>query len=102
MLGVKIIEVNTDNGCEETIGTCELCMGTIYCDNPIITIEFPNGKTDSFKGYDWDWDFYEELNIDNYLIFSEWLSKYDFNEEKYLLNKYEYFKKLLELYYEGK
>ena len=67
MLGVKIIEVNTDNGCEETIGICELCMGTMYCDNPVITIEFPNGITDSFDGYYWDWDWYYELNINNYL-----------------------------------
>ena len=30
MLGIKIIEVNTDNACEEIIGTCELCMSDMY------------------------------------------------------------------------
>ena len=102
MLGVKIIEVNTDNACEEIIGTCELCMSDMYCDNPEITIEFPDGKTDSFDGYYWAWGWYYELNIDNYLNFSDWLSKQDFNEEEYYSDKYGYFEKLLELYYEEK
>ena len=53
MIGVKIIDVNTDNACEETIGTCELCMSSMYCDNPVITIEFPDGRKDSFDGYYW-------------------------------------------------
>lgn len=99
MLGVKIIEVNTDGGCEETIGTCEFCMSSMYCDNPVITIEFPDGRTDSFDGYYWNWGWYEQLNIDNYLKFSEWLSKFDFNEEKYFSDKYWYFDELLDFYY---
>lgn len=100
MIGVKIIDVNTDNACEETIGTCELCMSSMYCDNPVITIEFPDGRTDYFDGYCWAWGNYYDLNIDNYLKFSEWLSKYDFDEEKYFYDEYEYFDELVDLYYE--
>ena len=102
MLGVKIIEVNTDNGCEEIIGKCGLYMFTKYCEYSEITIEFPDGKTDYFYGYYWDSGSYYELNIDNYLNFYEWLSKYDFNKEEYYSDKYGYFEKLLDLYYEEK
>ena len=58
MLGVKVIEVNKDNACEKTYGIVELYMYTEYCENPVITIEFPDGKTDSFDGYYFNFDFF--------------------------------------------
>lgn len=36
MLGIKLVDVDTSNAKEEQTGTCELCFGSMWCDNPIL------------------------------------------------------------------
>ena len=77
MLGIKLVDVDTSNAGEERTGTCELCFGSMWCDNPVLTFENPDGDRVEIDGYFWDWGDYFELEIDNYLNFSDWLSKQD-------------------------
>lgn len=77
MRGIKIVDVDLSRACTETIGTCELCFGSRWCDNPVLTFENPNGERVKIDGYGWDWGDYFELEIDNYLDFSDWLVKQD-------------------------
>ena len=44
MLGIKLVDVDTSNACVEKTGTCELCFGSMWCDNPILIFENPNTK----------------------------------------------------------
>ena len=77
MLGIKLVDVDTSNACEEETGTCELCFGSMWCDNPILIFENPKGDRVAIYGYYWSWGDYLELEIGNYLNFSDWLSKQD-------------------------
>ena len=84
MKGIKLVNVDTSNAREERIGTCELCFGSMWCDNPVLTFENPDGDRVKIGGYGWDWGDYFEVEIDNYLNFSGWLAKkdIDWNEFK--------------------
>lgn len=75
MLGIKLVDVDTSNAREEQTGTCELCCGSMWGD-------------------------YFELEIDNYVIFSDWLSKQDVDWN--MLNKdgYDYLADLVYWYRE--
>lgn len=75
MLGIKLVEVDTSDAGEEQTGTCELCFGSMWCDNPILIFENPNGDRVVIYGYYWSWGDYFEIEIGNYLNFSDWLSK---------------------------
>lgn len=77
MLGIKLVDVDTSNARTEQTGTCEICFGSMWCDNPVLTFENPHGHRLEIDGYFWDWGDYFELEIDNYLNFSDWLSKQD-------------------------
>lgn len=77
MLGIKLVDVDTSNARTEQTGTCELCFGSMWCDNPILIFENPYGDRVKIDGYFWSWGDYLELEIDNYLNFSDWLSKQD-------------------------
>lgn len=77
MLGIKLVDVDTSNACEEQTGTCEVCFGSMWCDNPILIFENPKGERIEVEGYYWSWGDYFEVEIDNYLNFSDWLSKQD-------------------------
>ncbi len=77
MKGIKLVDVDLFEASTETIGTCELCFGSMWCDNPVLTFENPNGEHVKIDGYFWSWGDYLELEIDNYLNFSDWLSKQD-------------------------
>ena len=79
MLGIKLVDVDTSDAREEQTGTCELCFGSAWCDNPILIFENPKGDRAEIDGYCWIWGDYLELEIDNYLNFSDWLSKQDIN-----------------------
>lgn len=77
MKGVKLIGVDLSGAREEITGTCELCFGSMWCDNPVLTFENPDGERVKFDGYYWDWGDYFEVEIDNYLDFSDWLYKHE-------------------------
>lgn len=77
MLGIKLVEVDISNAQEEITGTCDLCFGSRWCDNPIFILENPEGERVEIDGYFWSWGDYFELEIGNYLNFSDWLSKQD-------------------------
>lgn len=79
MLGIKLVDVDTSYAREEQTGTCELCFGSMWCDNPILIFENPKGDRAEIDGYCWIWGDYLEIEIDNYLNFSDWLSKQDIN-----------------------
>ena len=77
MLGIKLINVDTSNACNEPIGKCELYFSLMRCDNPILIFENPKGDRVEIDGYYWSWGDYFEIEIGNYLNFSDWLSKQD-------------------------
>lgn len=77
MLGIKLVDVDTSDARAEQTGTCELCFGSMWCDNPVLIFENPDGERVKIDGYGWDWGDYFEVEIDNYLDFSDWLSKQD-------------------------
>lgn len=39
MLGIKLVDVDTSDAREEQTGTCELCFGSAWCDNPILILK---------------------------------------------------------------
>ena len=77
MLGIKLVDVDTSDAREEQTGTCELCFGSMWCGNPVLIFENPDGERVEIDGYYWCWGDYFEIEIDNYLNFSDWLSKQD-------------------------
>lgn len=77
MLGIKLVDVDTSNARTEQTGTCELCFGSRWCNNPVLTFENPDGERIEIDGYYWSWGDYLEIWIDNYLNFSDWFSKQD-------------------------
>ena len=79
MLGIKLVDVDTSNADLEVTGTCELCFGSAWCDNPILIFENPKGDRVVIYGYYWSCGDYFEIEIGNYLNFSDWLSKQDIN-----------------------
>lgn len=99
MLGIKLVAVDTSNARTEVTGTCELCFGTMWCDNPVLIFEKPDGEQIRAEGFGWDWGDYREIRIDNYLNFSDWFSKKDINCER-LETDYWYLENLVELYYD--
>lgn len=101
MQGIKLVDVDLSRACTETIGTCELCFGSRWCDNPILIFEKPDGEQFSVEGFGWDWGDYHEARIDNCLNFSDWISKQDVDCER-LKNSYWYLENIVDLYYEEK
>ena len=98
MLGIKLVDVDTSNACVEVTGTCELCFGSMWCDNPVLFFENPDGEHTGVYGYYWDCGDYFEIEIDNYLNFSDWLSKQDVNWNT-LTNDEENYEYLCDLVY---
>ena len=100
MLGIKLVDVDTSNAREEQTGTCELCFGSMWGDNPVLTFENPYGDCVKIDGYFWSWGDYFELEIDNYLNFSDWLSKQDVDWNMLEEDGYEYLADLVYWYRE--
>lgn len=75
---IKLIDIDDSNGREEETGTCELCFGTQWCNNPVFIFEDEKGKQFNIDGYWWEWGDYFELYIDNAIKFDEWLRKQDY------------------------
>lgn len=100
MKGIKLVDVDLSEASTETIGTCELCFGSMWCDNPVLVFENPYGDRVKIDGYFWSWGDYLELEIDNYLNFSDWLSKQDVDWNMLNEDGYEYLADLVYWYRE--
>lgn len=71
----------------------------MWCDNPILTFEKPDGEQIRVEGFCLDWGDHHEATIDNYLNFSKWLSNEDI-DWKSLENDYWYLDNIVDLYCE--
>lgn len=100
MKGIKLVDVDTSEARTEQTGTCELCFGSRWCDNPVLVFESPYGDRVEIDGYFWSWGDYLELEIDNYLNFSDWLSKQDVDWNMLNEDGYEYLADLVYWYRE--
>lgn len=99
MLGVRLESVDTSEGRFEKVGTCDFCMSNEYCENPIWTLVFPDGSRSTFKGYSRKDNLYTPIEVDNYLDFSEWLSGYDFDYERFSRGEFDYMEWLADFKY---
>ena len=53
---VKLVDVE-ENPTEEFTGTCELCFGTLDCDNPVFVFQLVGSNQEiRINGYWWDYD----------------------------------------------
>lgn len=78
---LKLVNVETNESLEQT-GTCEMCMGTTWCDNPVFEFEDQHGSHYLVDGYEWCWGCYSEVSdIDNVVDFADWLSKQVFEPD---------------------
>lgn len=98
MLGIKLVDVDISNAREEETGTCEICFGSAWCNNPILIFENPKGDRAEIEGYYWSWGDYLELEIDNYLNFSDWISKQDIDWDMLKSDGYEHLADLVYKY----
>lgn len=99
MLGVRLESVDNSNARYEKVGTCEYCMSSKYCVNPLWTLSFPDGSVHTFKAYSRAYNGYRQILVDNYLDFSDWLSGFDFDVDSFLEDEYEYVNTLADYYY---
>ena len=75
---VKLIDVE-GNPSEELTGTCELCFGTMYCDNPVYVFKSTNSNDEvRVDGYWWEYGCYDEVAIPNIINFADWLDHQKF------------------------
>lgn len=82
---------------EHQTGTCDLCLGTAYVDDGIITLEDENLNKYEIPLTIWEWKGYETLYIDNLVKFSAWLQEQDVEpiEDKY---QWAWLRKLIRAY----
>lgn len=75
---VKLIDVETDSRDVE-VGTCELCLGTIWVDEPVYIYEV-DGKTYPIDMYHWSWGDYYETGVSNVVDYAAWLKEREFEQ----------------------
>ena len=79
---IKLIDYQEDFKVE-TIGTCEMCFGTMGCSNPVFTFQKENKEKVEVNGYYWDWGDYSSVEtIANVIDFAEYICDIDFNEDE--------------------
>lgn len=78
---IKLVEYNTDNAGYEETGTCEFCMDTQWCDNPVFTFELGSGVRIRVIGYYWDWGDYSQVRIENIVDFGAWIAETHFTDD---------------------
>lgn len=79
---LKLIDYREEFSIEQ-IGTCELCFGTIGCNNPAFTFQKENGEEIKVNGYYWDWGDYSSVEtIANIIDFADYISDIDFQEDE--------------------
>ena len=79
---IKLIDYQEDFKVE-TIGTCEMCFGTMGCSNPVFTFQKENKEKVEVNGYYWDWGDYSSVEtIANVIDFAEYICDIDFQENE--------------------
>lgn len=79
---IKLIDYQ-ENFKVETIGTCEICFGTMGCSNPVFTFQKENKEKVEVNGYYWDWGDYSSVEtIANVIDFAEYICDIDFQEDE--------------------
>ena len=79
---IKLIDYQ-ENFKVETIGTCEICFGTMGCSNPVFTFQKENKEKVEVNGYYWDWGYYSSVEtIANVIDFAEYICDIDFREDE--------------------
>ena len=79
---IKLIDYQ-ENFKVETIGTCEICFGTMGCSNPVFTFQKENKEKVEVNGYYWDWGDYSSVEtIANVIDFAEYVRDTDFQEDE--------------------
>ena len=79
---LKLIDYQ-ENFKVETIGTCEICFGTMGCNNPVFTFQKESKEKVEVNGYYWDWGDYSSVeSIANVIDFAEYVSNTDFQEDE--------------------
>lgn len=81
MRKIQLINVDNSGACEEQTGTCELCFGSMWCENPVYIFKLDNGEEIGINGYWWDWGDYDEVYIHNFIDFASWLDKQKFDDD---------------------
>lgn len=92
----KVVDYYSDMN-EHKTGTCDLCFGTAYVDDGVITLEDENSVKYEIPLTIWDWGDYETLYIDNVVKFTAWLQEQDVEpiEERY---QWSWLRKLIKSY----
>lgn len=79
---MKLKLVGVNNFPEYTeVGSCELCMGTMWVDQPVFVFEKEDGTKVEIDGYDWQWGHYDQVYIDNVVEFAAYVSEQDFPKD---------------------
>ena len=79
---IKLIDYQEDFKIE-TMGTCEMCFGTMGCSNPVFTFQKENKEKVEVNGYYWDWGYYSSVEtIANVIEFAEYVCDIDFQEDE--------------------
>ena len=78
---IKLIDVQTEVEDDVEFGTCELCMRTGSAEYPTFIFEKEDGTTIEVMGWEWDWGDLDALYIDNVVLFNDYLSKTEFDED---------------------
>lgn len=76
---LKLVDYETDGRWEET-GTCELCYGTTWADNPVFVFQKESGERVHIDGYYWSWGDYMQVDVDNVIDFASWVATQDLEE----------------------
>ena len=72
----KVVDYYSDMT-EHQTGTCDLCFGTAYVDDGVITLEDENSVKYEIPLTIWSYGDYETLYIDNVIKFTAWLQEQD-------------------------
>ena len=77
----RLIDVERIHEDDVQFGTCELCEWMGSLDYDILKFEDENKKHYFINTGEWDWgDFIEDLYIDNYILFAEFIRDREYPE----------------------
>lgn len=77
----KLVDVEHIHEDGVQFGTCELCEWMGSLDYDVLKFEDENKEEYLIGTGEWDWgDFYEYIDIDNYILFAEFIQDRDYPE----------------------
>lgn len=78
---IKLIDVQTEVEEDVEFGTCELCMWTGSAEYPTFIFEKEDGTKFEVLGWEWDWGDLDTLYIGNVVLFNDYISQIEFDED---------------------